>query len=315
MSMSTRDVLLEVRNLNVTFGKGKNKFQAIRDVSFEIYKGETFGLVGESGSGKTTIGRSIMRINEVTGGKILFKGKPINGQISKDWDREITQKIQMIFQDPMASLNERAKVDYIISEGLVNTKKYKSDADRLEKVRNALLEVGLLPEFASRFPHEFSGGQRQRIGIARALVMEPEFIIADEPISALDVSIRAQVLNLLSNLQKQNDLTYLFIAHDLSIVRFITDRTAVIYKGEIVELAETEKLFSNPIHPYTRALISAVPEPNPYKEQAKTIEIYDSSQHNYEMDPPSFVEIEEGHFVLANEEEISRYRATFTIGV
>jgi len=315
MSMSTRDVLLEVRNLNVTFGKGKNKFQAIRDVSFEIYKGETFGLVGESGSGKTTIGRSIMRINEVTGGKILFKGKPINGQISKDWDREITQKIQMIFQDPMASLNERAKVDYIISEGLVNTKKYKSDADRLEKVRNALLEVGLLPEFASRFPHEFSGGQRQRIGIARALVMEPEFIIADEPISALDVSIRAQVLNLLSNLQKQNDLTYLFIAHDLSIVRFITDRTAVIYKGEIVELAETEKLFSNPIHPYTRALISAVPEPNPYKEQAKTIEIYDPSQHNYEMDPPSFVEIEEGHFVLANEEEISRYRATFTIGV
>jgi len=315
MPMSTREVLLEVRNLNVTFGKGKNKFQAIRDVSFEIYKGETFGLVGESGSGKTTIGRSIMRINEVTGGKILFKGKPINGQISKDWDREITQKIQMIFQDPMASLNERAKVDYIISEGLVNTKKYKSDADRLEKVRNALLEVGLLPEFASRFPHEFSGGQRQRIGIARALVMEPEFIIADEPISALDVSIRAQVLNLLSNLQKQNDLTYLFIAHDLSIVRFITDRTAVIYKGEIVELAETEKLFSNPIHPYTRALISAVPEPNPYKEQAKTIEIYDPSQHNYEMDPPSFVEIEEGHFVLANEEEISRYRATFTIGV
>ncbi|HWK24280.1 MAG TPA: ATP-binding cassette domain-containing protein [Ureibacillus sp.] len=313
--MANKERLLEVKNLNVTFGKGKNKFQAIRDVSFEIYKGETFGLVGESGSGKTTIGRAIMRINEVTDGEILFKGKRINGKVSKDWDKEITQKIQMIFQDPMASLNERAKVDYIISEGLINTKKYKNNEDRLNKVKNALLEVGLLPEFASRFPHEFSGGQRQRIGIARALVMEPEFIIADEPISALDVSIRAQVLNLLSKLQKQNDLTYLFIAHDLSIVRFITDRTAVIYKGEIVELAETEKLFSNPIHPYTRALLSAVPEPNPYKEQAKTIEIYDPSQHNYNLNPPSFVEIEEGHFVLANNEEIVHYRSMSSIGV
>ncbi|WP_097148652.1 ATP-binding cassette domain-containing protein [Ureibacillus acetophenoni] len=313
--MADREVLVEVKNLNVTFGKGKNAFEAIKDVSFEIYKGETFGLVGESGSGKTTIGRAIMRINEVTGGQILFKGKPINGKISKDWDREITQKIQMIFQDPMASLNERAKVDYIISEGLVNTKKFSNEIERQEKVRNALLQVGLLPEFASRFPHEFSGGQRQRIGIARALVMEPEFIIADEPISALDVSIRAQVLNLLSKLQHENNLTYLFIAHDLSIVRFITDRTAVIYKGNIVELAETEKLFSNPIHPYTRALMSAVPEPNPHNERSKKVEIYDPTQHNYEANPPSFVELEEGHFVLANEEEIARYRETQKMGV
>lgn len=313
--MAEKEVLVEVKNLNITFGKGKSKFEAIKDVSFEIYKGETFGLVGESGSGKTTIGRAIMRINEVTGGQILFKGKPINGKISREWDREITQKIQMIFQDPMASLNERAKVDYIISEGLVNTKKFSNEIERQEKVRNALLQVGLLPEFASRFPHEFSGGQRQRIGIARALVMEPEFIIADEPISALDVSIRAQVLNLLAKLQQENNLTYLFIAHDLSIVRFITDRTAVIYKGNIVELAETEKLFSNPIHPYTRALISAVPEPNPHMERSKTVEVYDPSQHNYEKNPPSFVELEEGHFVLANEEEVARYRETKKMGV
>ncbi|MFJ8236508.1 ATP-binding cassette domain-containing protein [Ureibacillus sp. NPDC094379] len=313
--MKNREVLLEVKNLKVEFGKGKSKFTAIDDVSFEIYKGETFGLVGESGSGKTTIGRAIMRLNEVTGGQILFHGKPINGKISKDWEREIIQKIQMIFQDPMASLNERAKVDYIISEGLLNTKKYKNEKEREEKVRKALLAVGLLPEFASRFPHEFSGGQRQRIGIARSLVMEPEFIIADEPISALDVSIRAQVLNLLSSLQESNNLTYLFIAHDLSIVRFITDRTAVIYKGNIVELAETEKLFNNPLHPYTRALLSAVPEPNPYKERTKVVEIYDPSQHDYERRPPSFVEVEEGHYVLANEEEAARYRGKISLGV
>lgn len=313
--MSNKEKLIEVKNLKVVFGKGKNKFVAIDDVSFDIYKGETFSLVGESGSGKTTIGRAIMRINEVSEGQILFHGKQINGRISKDWDREITQKIQMIFQDPMASLNERAKVDYIISEGLTNTKNYKNEADRQQKIRNALLNVGLLPEFASRFPHEFSGGQRQRIGIARALVMEPEFIIADEPISALDVSIRAQVLNLLSSLQKENNLTYLFIAHDLSIVRFISDRTAVIYKGNIVELAETEKLFSNPIHPYTRTLLSAVPEPNPYKERNKIVEIYDPTQHRYDTQPPSFIEVEEGHFVLANEEEIERYRTTKKMGV
>ncbi|MDD1504988.1 ATP-binding cassette domain-containing protein [Lysinibacillus sp. CNPSo 3705] len=313
--MSHKEVVVEVKNLKVVFGKGKNKFIAIDDVSFDIYKGETFGLVGESGSGKTTIGRAIMRINEVTEGQILYHGKKLNGKISKEWDREITQKIQMIFQDPMASLNERAKVDYIISEGLMNTKNFKNEADRQQKVRNALLHVGLLPEFSSRFPHEFSGGQRQRIGIARALVMEPEFIIADEPISALDVSIRAQVLNLLANLQQQNDLTYLFIAHDLSVVRFITDRTAVIYKGKIVELAETEKLFANPLHPYTRALLSAVPEPNPYKERDKVVEIYDPSQHNYDIQPPSFSEIEEGHFVLANEEELERYRTSLKMEV
>lgn len=309
MSQKSKEVLLEVKNLRVEFGKSRKKvFTAVDDVSFNIYKGETFGLVGESGSGKTTIGRAIMRINEAAAGEIYFKGKKITGKISKELDKEITRKIQMIFQDPLASLNERAKVDYIVSEGLYNLKNYKSEEERKAKVMQALLDVGLLPEFSSRFPHEFSGGQRQRIGIARALVMEPELIIADEPISALDVSIRAQVLNLLSDLQREKGLTYMFIAHDLAVVRFITDRVAIIHKGKIVELAETEKLFSNPLHPYTRALLSAIPLPDPQVERNRTIEVYDPSVHDYANNPPSWVEIEPEHFVLANEKEIEEYR-------
>ena len=235
-----REVLCSVRNMEVTFGKGRKAFVAVKGVNFDIYKGETFGLVGESGSGKTTIGRAIIRINPISAGEVLFKGERISGKISKEMDKMVTQKIQMIFQDPMASLNERAKVDYIVSEGLMNVHPDMKKEEREERVSQALSDVGLLPEFATRFPHEFSGGQRQRIGIARALIMEPD--IADEPISALDVSIRAQVLNLMSKLQKERGLTYLFIAHDLSVMRFITDRIAVIHKGVIVELAETEKL-------------------------------------------------------------------------
>ena len=214
----------------------------------------------------------------------------------------------MIFQDPMASLNERAKVDYIVSEGLMNVQKNLTQEEREAKVSKALSEVGLLPEFASRFPHEFSGGQRQRIGIARSLIMEPEFIIADEPISALDVSIRAQVLNLLSALQKERGLTYLFIAHDLSVMRFITDRIAVIHKGVIVELAETEKLFAHPLHPYTRALLSAIPMPDPISEKQKVLEVYDPSCHDYSEDKPKWTEIEDGHFIMANEKELAEYR-------
>ena len=199
--MAEREKLIEIKDLQITFGSGKKKFVAVDHVNFDIYKGETFSLVGESGSGKTTIGRAITRINPVSAGEILFKGQKITGKISKELDLEVIKKCQMIFQDPMASLNERAKVDYIISEGLINHHLYKDEKDRYEKVQAALREVGLLPEFASRFPHEFSGGQRQRIGIARALIMQPEFIVADEPISALDVSIRAQVLNLLNELK------------------------------------------------------------------------------------------------------------------
>lgn len=305
-----KQVLLDVKNIKIEFGKGKSKFTAVDDVSFKIYKGETFGLVGESGSGKTTIGRAVIRINSITDGSITYDGKTISGKISKELDKEITKKIQMIFQDPMASLNERAKVDYIVSEGLYNLKNYKDDEERKSIVDKALMQVGLLPEFASRFPHEFSGGQRQRIGIARSIVMKPEFIIADEPISALDVSIRAQVLNLLSELQKEYGLTYLFIAHDLSVVRFIADRIAVIYKGKIVELAEAEDLFNNPIHPYTQALLSAIPQPDPRKERNKKILIYDPECHCYDKNKPKFVEIEENHFILANELEISQYKAT-----
>ncbi|MCL2565651.1 MAG: ATP-binding cassette domain-containing protein [Defluviitaleaceae bacterium] len=297
---SDKDVLIDVNNLSVDFGSKRKSFRAVDKVSFQIYKGETFGLVGESGSGKTTIGRTIIRINPSSEGEITFKGERINGKISKETDKMVTRKIQMIFQDPMASLNERSKVDYIVSEGLYSLKNFKTEEERMEKVSKALRDVGLLPEFSSRFPHEFSGGQRQRIGIARALIMEPEFIIADEPISALDVSIRAQVINLLAELQKTRGLTYLFIAHDLSVVRFITDRIAVIHKGKIVELSETETLFKKPIHPYTKALLSAIPSPSPDEERNKKLFIYTPEKYYDPGDPFVWSEVEPGHYALVN---------------
>ena len=307
-----REKLVEIRNLTVRFGSQRRPFIAVDNVSFDIYRGETFGLVGESGSGKTTIGRSIIRIHPTAGGDILFDGKKINGRISRQLDREVTRRIQMIFQDPMSSLNERAKIDYIVSEGLYSGEKHLTENQRREKVERALSDVGLLPEFESRFPHEFSGGQRQRIGIARALIMEPDFIIADEPISALDVSIRAQVLNLMSDLQKKRNLTYLFIAHDLSVVRFICDRIAVIHKGKIVELAESEELFAHPCHPYTRALLSAIPQPDPIAERQKQLLVYDPSSHNYSAEnPPLWEEVSSGHFVLGSREELDSYRNMF----
>ncbi|MDR0396499.1 MAG: ABC transporter ATP-binding protein [Oscillospiraceae bacterium] len=303
-----REALLSVRGMRVAFGSGRRRFEAVRGVSFDVYKGETFGLAGESGSGKTTIGRAIIRVNPVSGGEVLFRGERISGRVKHRTDMGVVRNIQMIFQDPMASLNERAKVDYIVAEGLTNLNRRLSASERRDAVHRALLDVGLLPEFASRFPHEFSGGQRQRIGIARALIMNPSFIIADEPISALDVSIRAQVLNLMSRLQKERGLTYLFIAHDLSVMRFITDRIAVIRQGLIVELADTERLFENPLHPYTRALISAVPVPNPVVEKTKQLEVYDPSMHDYVKRPPEMVEIEAEHWVLGNAPEIEGYR-------
>ena len=304
-----RKPLLEVRDLKVTFGSRRHPFTAVDGVSFDIHKGETFGLVGESGSGKTTIGRAIIRVNPVSGGTVKYDGEIISGKVSREVDRRVIQKIQMIFQDPMASLNERAKVDYIVSEGLYSLGRHVPEEERQERVSKALSDVGLLPEFASRFPHEFSGGQRQRIGIARALIMEPEFIIADEPISALDVSIRAQVLNLMSKLQKERGLTYLFIAHDLSVVQFISDRIGVIYKGKLMELAGSEQLFAHPFHPYTRSLLSALPMPAPDSERKKVLEVYDPAVHQYsEENPPLWEELEPGHFVRGSRRELDRYR-------
>ena len=308
MAKQLNEVLVSVRNMEVTFGSKRNKFVAVHGVSFDIYKGETFGLVGESGSGKTTIGRAIMRIYSNVEGEILFHGQKINGKLSKKEIRDLRMKIQMVFQDPMASLNDRAKVDYIISEGLHNYRLYDNEQNRQEKVGAIMKNVGLSPDFASRFPHEFSGGQRQRIGIARSLVMDPEFIVADEPISALDVSIRAQIINLMNQLRQERDLTYLFIAHDLSVVRFISDRIAVITRGHIVELADCEELFAHPLHPYTKALLSAIPYPDPDVAGKTELVTYDPDIHDYSTDGPVWEEIVPGHYVLGNQKELESYR-------
>ena len=303
-----KEILLSLKNVDISFGKGEKRIKVVNNVTFDIYKGETFSLVGESGSGKTTIGRAIIRVNPLSNGEIIFKGERISGKISKKLEKEVIRNIQMVFQDPAASLNERATVDYIISEGLYNFHLYKDEKDRINKVENIIKEVGLLKEHLTRYPHEFSGGQRQRIGLARAIVMEPELIIADEPISALDVSIRAQVLNLLKKFQEERNLTYLFIAHDLSIVRFISDRIGVIYKGDIVEIAQSEELFNFPLHPYTRSLISAIPIPDPELEKNKLLNNYDPSIHDYSKDKPNLVDIGNNHYVFGNKKEIEEYK-------
>jgi len=302
-----KEILLSLQNVDITFGKGDRAVRAVKDATFDIYKGETFSLVGESGSGKTTIGRAVIRVNPCAAGEIRYKGVRISGKIPRSLDREVIRNIQMVFQDPAASLNERATVDYIISEGLYNFHLYKDKSDRARKVEHMIEEVGLLPEHLTRYPHEFSGGQRQRIGLARCMVMEPELVVADEPISALDVSIRAQVLNLLKKFQRERQTTYLFIAHDLSIVRFISDRIGVIYKGNIVEIAEAEELFNYPLHPYTRSLISAIPIPDPKLEKNKVLFTYDPSVHDYSEEQPELVCIGHDHYVYGNSREIAEY--------
>lgn len=303
-----REVLLDVRGADVFFHVGHRTVKACNNLNFKVYRGETFGLVGESGSGKTTITRAILRINKLTNGAIYFQGKKISGKISRKERIHVKKNIQMIFQDPSASLNERANVDYIISEGLYNFKLYKNKKDRLEKVLKMLERVSLLPEHLSRYPHEFSGGQRQRIGIARALVVEPKLVLADEPISALDVSIRAQVLNLLKELQEERNLTYIFIAHDLSIIKYISDRIAVMHEGHIVELGEAETIYQHPYHPYTKSLLTAIPQPDPNFSKNRQKIIYDKGDMDYSK--CEWIQIEKDHYILATDELLEKWGAS-----
>ncbi|GIO23957.1 ABC transporter ATP-binding protein [Oceanobacillus sp. J11TS1] len=305
--------LLEVKNLKQYFNIGKPKeVRAVDDISFDIYKGETLGLVGESGCGKSTTGRSLIRLYNATGGEVLYNGVNVHGKKSRSELKTFNQKMQMIFQDPYASLNPRMKVSDIIAEGIDIHGLAKSSKERTEKVHRLLETVGLNREHANRYPHEFSGGQRQRIGIARALAVEPEFIIADEPISALDVSIQAQVVNLLKKLQKERGLTYLFIAHDLSMVKYISDRIGVMYFGKLVELAPAEDLYRNPMHPYTQSLLSAIPLPDPEYERTRTRKTYHPEDHQYaEGEDVKMREISPGHFVLCSEKEFEQYNTNY----
>ena len=387
------NIELSVRHLKqfFKFGHGKEAFvtKAVHNVSFDIKKGECFGVVGESGCGKTTTGRTLIRLYKATSGSVYFKGYRIvagnrwnekeikwkrikakrkikelesemnekiraladeqgnadfvaseSTKIKAEYaakvqkikediaalvkcekekikqhnydnshvDKKLMSKMQMIFQDPVDSLDPRMTVQDIIQEGLHIQGQY-NKYENQQKVKDALVKVGLLPEYASRFPHEFSGGQRQRIGIARALIMNPDFLICDEPISALDVSIRAQIINLLNNLKEEMGLTIMFIAHDLSVVKYFCDRIAVMYFGNIVELASSDELFAHPLHPYTRALLSAIPKPDPLSEKERKRYIYNPTvEHDYSREAPSLQEIVPGHFVMANSEEMEKYR-------
>ena len=297
-----REKILEIKDLCMEFQDGKQTVKAVNHVSFDVYKGENFGLVGESGCGKTTLGRTLIRLYDPTSGEILFNGKNISGKLNRADRDYVTRNLAMI-----SSLNPRMTVQEIIEEGLKT--RGEKDKEVLRKaVSDILKKVGLLPEHGTRYPHEFSGGQRQRIGIARSLVVKPSFIIADEPVSALDVSIQAQVINLLMDIKKEMDLTILFIAHNLAVVKYFSDRIGVMYFGNMVELADADELYDHPVHPYTKALLSAIPQPDPLSEKSKERLYYDPSIHDYSVEQPRFQEIRPGHFVYASDSEMEKYR-------
>lgn len=281
--------------------------KAVDDVSFNIYPGETYGLVGESGSGKSTIGRSVIRLYDPTAGEIHFNGRDISGKLSKADNQALCTQMQMIFQDPMASLNPRKKVRDILGEGLDIHHLYKTKEERETIIRNILAKVGLAPEHAARYPHQFSGGQRQRVGIARALIMNPKLIIADECISALDVSIQAQVVNLMKDIQEETGLAYLFIAHDLSMVKYISDRIGVLHLGHLLETGTTDEIFANPVHPYTRSLLSAIPEPNPRVEKYRKSVTYDYATSGIDYNVGSYHSMGGQHQVFGTDEEIAKW--------
>ena len=300
--------LLDVQNLKQYFKVSKTfTVKAVDDVSFKIYPGETYGLVGESGSGKSTIGRSVIRLYDPTAGKITFDGMDISGRMSKDTEKRLRQEMQMIFQDPMASLNPRKKIGDIIGEGLDIHHAYSSEKERGDKIKAILEKVGLSPEHATRYPHQFSGGQRQRVGIARALVMDPKMIIADECISALDVSIQAQVVNLMKDIQDETGCAYLFIAHDLSMVKYISDRIGVLHLGHLLETGTTEEIFTKPVHPYTRSLLSAIPAPNPIVEKQRKALTYDYKTSGIDYNQGTNHHVDGTHYVSCTDEEYDKW--------
>lgn len=308
-----RKKLVQLKNLNLIFNKGKrNANKAINNVSFDIYEGETFGLVGESGSGKTTIGRAILKLydKDIDSGQILFDGQDVfklKGQALQNFRAQA----QMIFQDPQASLNGRMRIKDVVAEGIDVNHLAKSAEDRTKQVEDLLKLVGLNQDHMTRYPHEFSGGQRQRIGIARALAVKPKFIVADEPISALDVSIQAQVVNLMKDIQAKENLTYLFIAHDLSMVKYISDRIGVMHWGKILEIGTADQVYNHPIHPYTKSLLSSIPSPDPISERQRTPIVYDPTAET-DGSEREMREILPGHFVFATESEAAAYKAERT---